>query len=68
MAQLNHRLCVRTVEAIILRPHGFLGTAMVAIVRFVQNHAAAPWPVWEPNKNVAKDDNSNRSRTINYIL
>ena len=49
VAQLNHRLCV-PVEAIILRPHGFLGTAMVAIVRFVQNHAAAPWPVWEPKK------------------
>lgn len=31
-------------SAIILRPHGFLGAAMVAIVRFVQSHAAAPWP------------------------
>jgi len=27
---------------------------MVAIVRFVQNHAAAPWPVWEPNKTVGE--------------
>ncbi|CAL1156212.1 unnamed protein product [Cladocopium goreaui] len=31
-------------RAIILRPHGFLGAAMVAIVRFVQSHAAALWP------------------------
>jgi len=37
-------LLVARGSAIILRPHGFLGTAMVAIVRFVQNHAAAPWP------------------------
>ena len=40
-------------EAIILRPHGFLGAAMVAIVRFVQSHAAAPWPVrsaWRPQR------------------
>ncbi|CAJ1389730.1 unnamed protein product [Effrenium voratum] len=31
-------------SAMILRPQGFLGSAMVAIVRFVQTAAAAPWP------------------------